>query len=303
MGQGYALYKRSVVCRQHWEHCQRQDAADAARIERLTAKLKAGPPPLEEALRLLKGGLWGIKIVPDDFQPLPDGPQTEDGRAFCGECLGHRYLSYAELGHSTGWQSDIRRCPACLNEDRPTRLNRVAERAGLEPGQRAKTFANFKPDKGAMEATAAAAVWAQQPSGWLVIHGVPGSGKTHLALAAANVQVNAEREFRWYYAPDLAEAVKELMQAQMHHLLLADLKRVPILFLDDLGAVRPTDFVIAEILEPLFNHRYEANLPTFVTCLGDPEALKEYFGPSIGRRMQDASVSRVVHNAAPQWGL
>lgn len=195
----------------------------------------------------------------------------------------------------------IRRCPDCLDEFRTERVNRLAERAGLSQEQRLKTFDRFKAARASAAAVRAAAEFARRPDGILVIYGVPGCGKTHLSLAVANALVSREQPVVWWYGPDLIEAAKTLFKSDQHHEFLRALKQAPALVIDDLGAIRPTEFNVLDFLEPLFDFRYRNRLPTLITCIGDPAAIKAEVSESIGRRMEDPTVCRVVANQAGQW--
>jgi DNA replication protein DnaC len=135
----------------------------------------------------------------------------------------------------------------------------------------------------------------------LVIHGEPGSGKTHLSLAVANALIARERVVVWWYGADLGfEAQRRIGQGTQFD-FLADLRTTPVLIIDDLGTARGTEYRIGDVLEPLFDARYRNRLPTLVTLIGDPEAVKDHLSESIGRRMQDRTVCTVIQNQAPQW--
>lgn len=301
-GSRQSLRSGAWVCETHY----RRWAAMALDFDtRLGAALAQPLPSVEQAVEQLRrsGREWGMGL-PADWAPEPatERSQTPDGHVFCGTCWGYRWLREEGDG-AARWVTQLRRCHGCADTQRAERRNRIAEMAGLSERQRTKTFATFRPVSGGTKAVAAVAAWADQPDGWLVLHGINGSGKTHLQLAAANRLVEQERAFKWWYAADLINAAKELMDNHLHHQFLADLKREAILFVDDLGTIRPTDWVLSDILEPLLDARYRDRRPTCITCVGDPERLKAAFSQSIGRRMQDESVTRVVHNAAPQWEL
>lgn len=284
------------LCNRHLQRRQEQAPIHEARIARLEAAKKAPLPDLAEALRILRwrGAEYGID-VPPDWTPSETSLAADDGKPFCGTCMGHRWL------RSGGKVPEIIRCPACQDTYRLERQNHIAECAGLLQEQRAKTFATFRHVKGVEQAVAAAAAWAQQPDGWLVLSGAEGSGKTHLALAAANTLVNREQRFTWWHVGELMIEAKVLMDRNLNFQFLADLQRADVLFLDDLGAANPTAWALSDFLEPLLNHRYEARAPTLITCI-DPAKLRAEFSSSIVRRMEDPNVSRIAHNAAPQWG-
>jgi len=158
-------------------------------------------------------------------------------------------------------------------------------------------------------AVGAASEFAQDPSGWLAIWGAPGSGKTHLSLAVANALIAREHPVVWRYVPDVVYRMRELVSLQEPDMITPTLLEAPVLILDDLGAARWTDYV-TERLELVFDRRYRDRMPTMVTLIGSDrpgpdydlaEHVKRAISVSIGRRMQDTSICRIVHNAAPQW--
>jgi DNA replication protein DnaC len=253
----------------------------------------------------------GLAEIPNLTEPItPELPGDQwaevepslgpDGMPYCGTCRGYRFLRY-DVAVTDPNFGQIRRCTDCQDLSRAERLTRAATIAGLSEEQRLKTFASFKPSKGAHQAVQAAANFAQQPAGWLVIHGEPGSGKTHLSLAVANALIARERVVVWWYGADLGfEAQRRIGQGTQFD-FLADLRTTPVLIIDDLGTARGTEYRIGDVLEPLFDARYRNRLPTLVTLIGDPEAVKDHLSESIGRRMQDRTVCTVIQNQAPQW--
>jgi len=126
-----------------------------------------------------------------------------------------------------------------------------------------------------------------------MLMGSVGTGKTHLALAAARQLI--ERRTRCYFTtvPRLLEDLRETQRPNAAR-QLADLRRtiedVPALVLDDLGADRPTDFA-AEQLFLILDRRWQERRRTLITsnaaAVGQIEA-------RIRSRILDAHVSRVV---------
>lgn len=242
------------------------------------------------------------ELVPEQLELADVEPRrdTPDGLPFCGTCRGYRWLRHDVPSNDPRFGT-LKRCPDCLDLSRSGRIDRLAAAAGLSDEQRLKTFERFKPSKASSAAVRAAAAWSKRPDGILVIHGVPGCGKTHLSLAVANALLARELRVVWWYVPDLVEQAQTLIREDAHHEFLRSLKQEPLLLLDDLGATRATEFRIQDVLEPLFDFRYRNRLPTLVTCIGDPEAIKEHVSESIGRRMQDRTACTVVANTAGQW--
>lgn len=242
-----------------------------------------------------------------------DRDRTADGQPWCAACRGARWLKRDGFDARRDSASGLVRCPHCRDSQLVMRVNRLARLAGLTEEQRGKAFSSLDTGVRGFAATASvAAEFARRPAGWLVIHGAPGSGKTHLTLAIANVLVSREQAISWWYVPALARALREQVASGVPDAITPVLLDVPVLFLDDLGAARWSDY-LTEVLELAFNHRYERRLATVVTLIGDTQAARDpgydvagdvrrSLSDSIGRRMQDPAVCKIVRNAAGQYG-
>lgn len=129
----------------------------------------------------------------------------------------------------------------------------------------------------------------------IYLHGEVGSGKTHIAWALAK---------RWEEQtgrPPLFWNVSELIRS-----IKSDFNKHPydqereeeyimqhrgLLFLDDLGAERATDFV-ADTLYLIVNRRYEEKIPMIITSNLDLGELSDRVGDRIASRI--AGMSEVI---------
>jgi DNA replication protein DnaC len=113
----------------------------------------------------------------------------------------------------------------------------------------------------------AAHEFAEQPFGWFVLTGTYGCGKTHLAAAIANHQLSKRRSALFVVVPDLLDHLRATFNPQSpisYDKLFDQVRRSPLLVLDDLGTESATAWA-KEKLYQLFNHRYNARLPTVIT--------------------------------------
>ncbi|MCM1276017.1 MAG: ATP-binding protein [Lachnospiraceae bacterium] len=99
----------------------------------------------------------------------------------------------------------------------------------------------------------------------LFIVGPPGTGKTHLAAAAANSVMQSGKAVVFGTMIDLLGNIKEMFKYPCGETaLLQKYKSVPLLVIDDMGKEPPTEWAVSTIYN-IINGRYEAFLPTIVT--------------------------------------
>jgi len=144
-----------------------------------------------------------------------------------------------------------------------------------------------------------ALAFAQEPDGWLAIFGTYGTGKTHLAAAIANYHQSNGQPVRFVVVPDLLDHLRATFNPDAgtsYDRLFDDLRRSPLLVLDDLGS-QATSAWAKEKLFQLFNYRYNARLPTVVTTAETPDSLD----PRILTRMNDPEACRVIELNVPPY--
>jgi DNA replication protein DnaC len=140
-----------------------------------------------------------------------------------------------------------------------------------------KTFGSFEdrtgeglqPEetKSLQKALKAAHSYAEKPSGWLVLMGGYGSGKTHLAAAIANYRAGLGDPPLFIMVPDLLDHLRATFSPNSSIAFdrrFDDIRTTPLLVLDDLGTQSMTPWV-REKLYQLFNYRYNRELPTVIT--------------------------------------
>jgi DNA replication protein DnaC len=166
-----------------------------------------------------------------------------------------------------------------------------------------KVLQNYDPEvPGAAEAYYAAAEFATNPEGWLVLLGGYGTGKTHLAAGIANYVVSYHRmQVYFAVAPDL-----------LHHLRAAyapnsettyderfeQVRSVYLLIIDDLGAEQTTAWAMEKLYQ-IFNYRYNNRLPMVITSNCDLDALD----PRIRSRLCDQDLCRHVYIDAEDYRM
>lgn len=142
--------------------------------------------------------------------------------------------------------------------------------------------------------------WAENPNGWLTLLGATGTGKTHLAAAAAGQRLDAGDSVYFAVVPDLFDALRETYGAESPASFaerFGDLQEADVLVLDDLHAQARSPWV-EEKLYQLLARRYLQCRPTLITSnLGRGE-LGE-LNPRIASRLVDPQVGAVYEINAP----
>jgi len=112
-----------------------------------------------------------------------------------------------------------------------------------------------------------AADYAESPANWLAIRGDYGVGKTHLAAAIANKIQRGGMRVMFVVVPDLLDYLRATFQpgSQVSYdRRFNEVRQVPLLVLDDLGAHSATDWAQEKLFQ-ILNFRYISGSPTVLT--------------------------------------
>jgi DNA replication protein DnaC len=141
--------------------------------------------------------------------------------------------------------------------------------------------------------------FARSPEGWLILQGVNGCGKTHLAAAIANYQRAQGKPVLFVVVPDLLDHLRSTFSPDSkisYDEFFEKIKETALLILDDFGEQSATPWA-QEKLYQLINYRYNGRLPMVVTtCLS-----LEEIEPRISSRMVDPKLSVVFNIRAPDY--
>lgn len=134
--------------------------------------------------------------------------------------------------------------------------------------------------------------YAELPQGWLVITGPHGSGKTHLAAAIANRCIETGKPVFFVHIPDLLDHLRAGFAPtgdSSYSDLFEQVINTPLLILDGLGTQISTPWA-QEKLQQIFNHRYNAELPTIITVAKSLEEIDVY----IRSRVESPGLTRIL---------
>jgi DNA replication protein DnaC len=119
--------------------------------------------------------------------------------------------------------------------------------------------------------------FAKNPEDWLLLTGGYGCGKTHLAAAIANERAAQGKPALFVVVPDLLDHLRATYAPNSsipYDERLGEIRNASLLILDDLGTQSATPWA-QEKLYQIFNHRYNARLPTVITATDDINAIEE----------------------------
>lgn len=122
-----------------------------------------------------------------------------------------------------------------------------------------------------------AMAYAEDPRDWLVLYGVSGSGKTHLAAAIANACRRSGRQVLFQVVPDLLDHLRSSFRPDSpvaYDELFERVRNAPLIVLDDFGAHSSSPWA-QEKLYQILNHRYNSRLPTVITMSEPIDSLDE----------------------------
>ncbi|MBS1253531.1 MAG: DNA replication protein DnaC [Anaerolineales bacterium] len=198
--------------------------------------------------------------------------------------------------------------PSCKQEElEATRLSdlRRASNLGMLSHMTFDSFLsegiglNAEKQRNLRQAFEQAKRFAGDPHGWLVLKGGYGCGKTHLAAAIANYRIKRGYPALFIVVPDLLDHLRAAFSPSggvTYDERFDSVRTIPLLILDDLGTHAASQWA-QEKLYQIFNHRYNAQLPTVITTNHELEEIDL----RLRSRMVDPSLSTICTIVAPDF--
>lgn len=144
--------------------------------------------------------------------------------------------------------------------------------------------------------------FAKTLEGWLLITGDHGNGKTHLAVAIAQQCINKGHPALFTFVPDLLDHLRAAFSPNspvQYDQLFEQVKSVPLLILDDLGAETSTPWA-KEKLYQIAVHRHNGRLPTVITTYLTLDEMEEAH-PRLASRLNDTKVVTWAPISVPDY--
>jgi DNA replication protein DnaC len=143
-----------------------------------------------------------------------------------------------------------------------------------------------------------ARLFAQNLTGWILLQGGYGCGKTHLAAAVANFAVSLGVPTLFITVPDLLDSLRFAYNdpdASFEE-RFDEIRRSPLLVLDDFGTQNTTPWAQEKLFQ-IINYRYVNRLATLVTT----NLLMEDIDERIRSRLMDPELVTSVHILATDY--
>lgn len=205
-----------------------------------------------------------VRLLPEPWRRLPTQTShlessTGTKLEVCPVCKGMGYTrADVPFGHPDFGRAI--KCPCRLKREKERQRQQLLEMSNLDRLEAFReasfaTFDLFQP--GVREAYQAALAFAEAPIGWLVLAGINGCGKTHLAVAIARHRLDAGDIVLFMTVPDLLDHLRATFvpTAQVtYDDLFQKMREADLLVLDDLGAEHGSPWA-SEKLFQLLNFR------------------------------------------------
>jgi len=204
-------------------------------------------------------------VVREQYAPaLPASSAMQ--RGVCPKCKGAGFLRASVPYGDPNFGKAIA-CECKEAERKEKRRLELYEMSNLG-AFRNKSFKNFNTRiPGVQEAYQMALEYAQNPSGWLVLIGPTGCGKTHLAAAIANQSLDGGAVVLFMTVIELLDHLRATFvptSQVVYDQLFSSMREAELLVLDDLGAQQSSPWANEKLFQ-LLNYRYNSSFPTVIT--------------------------------------
>jgi DNA replication protein DnaC len=178
----------------------------------------------------------------------------------------------------------IRACDKRVQYEGLVRNERLLASCRIPESLRFKSFKGFDSTENGEAVRAAAQVLRDPRHKGVVFYGPTGVGKTHLAAAILNNRILAGKSGIYATVPELMDSLRSAMRTNTIDEARQSIIDIDLLFLDDLGAENPTEFVVEELFK-LINGRLLHAKQTIGTSNLSPDGFRERYAGAGGERI------------------
>jgi len=222
------------------------------------------------------------------WQQVRQRERAERLAAFTGECT---------ICFDEGECRFCERGQRCIARSHAAEVTRFLVDSGISPRCIDFSFETYPNQSHPALAAVRSYVDTYDGTKGLILTGKYGTGKTGLLVAAlrefASVGI---RSFRFTTGPDLFDMLRQGYDKGDAAERLHRIQATRLLVIDDLGAEKPSEWTHERVFS-IVNHRYENQLPTWVSTNCDMETLSQRIGERSVWRLAEMSMFIEVNGA------
>lgn len=178
-------------------------------------------------------------------------------------------------------------------------INRIYKQSYMEKNLQSKNFENFRINPNNKEAIKVAKDYTEKciknnEDNGLIITGMSGQGKTHLASAIANKLIEQNKIVLMGRLTTLLDMIKETFRdnTKSENELIELYSNVDLIIIDDLGTEKISNWVL-EKLYTIIQNRCEKGLPIVITTRFNKKGLIERFEKSQDKDLANATIEKL----------
>lgn len=136
--------------------------------------------------------------------------------------------------------------------------------------------------------------------GWFYVHGLPGSGKTHICTAICSELIEKGEAVRYVIWTDIVQQLRSVINDREYDGIMRDLKNADVLYIDDFLKGNISDADMKRAFE-IINARY--NLPTKKTIISSERSLEyvQQLDPAVAGRIKQRSKGFCIRTQDKDW--
>lgn len=204
-----------------------------------------------------------------------------------------------EADKHTGFVKDAKEYEIKRQIEQKFSINNLGERFA------SCTFEAFQSRPGTAKAFSNAKTYAESfenvDSDGLLIWGIPGNGKSHIAAAIAHAVKAKEKTVVFQTVPELLERIRSTFNAKQKDTeksIMEALLHCDLLVLDDIGSEKISDWVL-DVMFRIVDGRYRQKKPIVYTTNLNPKELKFQLNDRIYDRMIETST--IIENSGTSY--